>query len=146
MACPRLVFMCLLCAGIVENNDLPARGASATRAESNSLPRPDIVLGTFEGKTLDSWTSMGTAFDAAPFHPGAKGHLTGYEGTGMVWSGRSGLTNQGTLRSPEFVIQRKHLNFLVAGERNWASVLGVELLVGSNVVRAASASEANGIP
>src|SRR5512139_3666999 len=101
---------------------VPDYDAAAASTSLNSSPRPDIVLGTFEGKVLDNWTGTGTAFDLIPLQPGAGGlvapkqrdggRVTNFEGAGVVWSGRGGLTNQGTLLSPEFVIQRNYLNYL----------------------------------
>ncbi|MFZ2641656.1 MAG: glycoside hydrolase family 32 protein [Verrucomicrobiia bacterium] len=103
--------------------------------------QPDIVIGVFEGKDLDGWQKTGDAFLAAPFRPGAGGRFSGFEGNGVAWSGRGGLESAGTLLSPEFGIQRKFINFLVAGERNLPATVGVELVVDGRVVRAASATE-----
>ncbi|MFZ5828849.1 MAG: glycoside hydrolase family 32 protein, partial [Planctomycetota bacterium] len=44
--------------------------------------------------------------------------------------------------SPEFTIERQYINFLIAGERDFASRIGVELLVDGSVARTSSATEA----
>lgn len=103
--------------------------------------QPDLVIGAFEGKDLGGWQRSGDGFHSVPFQPGTSGRFSAFEGKGVAWSGRSGLENKGVLQSPEFEIQRKFINFLVAGERNLPATVGVELLVDGRVVRAASATE-----
>ena len=61
----------------------------------------------------------------------------------IVWSGREGKGRPSELLSPEFTIQRRFLNFRVAGERNLPGQVGVELLVKDRVVRAANATESS---
>jgi sucrose-6-phosphate hydrolase SacC (GH32 family) len=102
---------------------------------------PDLFLGDFEGKTLGGWTATGDAFHPAPFQPGASGRFTGFTGSGLAWSGRGGAESKGTLLSPEFRIERKFINYLIAGTRDLPAILGAELLADGRVVRAGSASE-----
>ncbi len=107
-------------------------------------PRADVILGAFDGGSLDGWTATGDAFSAKPFQPGTSGRFTKFEGAGIAWSGRGGFAARGTLVSPEFEIQRRFISFLIAGHRDYASQIGAELLVDGRVVRAAGATEAQG--
>lgn len=105
----------------------------------------DIVLGDFEGANLDSWTTNGTAFGSVPFRPGTvKAKFVQFTGAGLAWSGASGLEGQGTLLSPPFAVERRYINFLVAGNRDFARRIGVELLVDDRPVRSSSATEMRG--
>lgn len=115
----------------------PAAPAAPTAVVSG-----DGVIGSFEGKTWESWQVAGDAFGNAPFKPGDSGRCTGFEGSGVAWSGRGGVSIKGTLLSPVFQIQHPFLNYLIGGARDVPSVLGAELLVDGKVVRAGSASEA----
>ncbi|OYW21377.1 MAG: hypothetical protein B7Z55_05850, partial [Planctomycetales bacterium 12-60-4] len=99
----------------------------------------DIVLGDFEGKDLSGWTVNGKAFAAAPVQPGDR--FTAFEGVGIEWSGGEGPKSTGTLLSDKFKLERRFVNYLVAGARDLPARLGVELLVEGKVVRAASATE-----
>jgi len=103
--------------------------------------RPDAVVGNFEEQTFGDWTATGAAFGSSPFRPGSGGRVAGFEGAGVAWSGRGGSESTGALLSPEFEIQRKFINFLVAGERNLPAIVGAELLVDGRVVRAMGATE-----
>ena len=105
--------------------------------------RADTVIGAFEEKDWGGWTASGTAFPPAPYRPGDNKRFAAFEGAGIAWSGRVGVESVGTLLSPAFQIQRRFINFLVAGARDLPAKLGVELLVEGKGVRATSASEAN---
>ena len=120
------IFLCILWVGAV------ARGAN---------DNPEIPIGLFEGENLDSWTTDGDAFGAAPYRPGEIGRFDKFEGRGLAWSGRAGIEKTGTLLSSEFEIHRPYLNFLIAGTRYLPSKLGVELLIDGAVVRSNAASE-----
>jgi fructan beta-fructosidase len=102
--------------------------------------RPDILIADFEGETYgEGWKTTGTAFGKGP----AKGTLpnqmqvTGYLGKGLVNSYLGGDVSTGTLTSPAFKIERKHLNFLVGGGK-YPGKTCVNLLVGGKVVRTAT--------
>lgn len=99
----------------------------------------DIVLGAFEGNEWSGWTTNGEAFE---LQPGAKGRFSAFEGEGVAWSGHGGPERTGSIRSPEFKIERSFINHLAAGARDLPARLGAELLIDEKVVRAASASEA----
>ena len=107
------------------------------------------LLADFEGGTYSSpigdWTTTGAAFGSGP----AQGTLpnqqqvTGYLGHGLVNSYLDGDATTGTLTSPVFTIDKKHLDFLIGGGDHPASSdspTAVELLVGGQVVRSATGS------
>jgi sucrose-6-phosphate hydrolase SacC (GH32 family) len=100
---------------------------------------PDLLLGDFESNDWSGWTTAGNAFGAAPFRPGTN-RFPNHSGKGIAWSGRS-ADDQGELLSPAFKIQRPYINFLVAGDRDLPSRVGVELVAEGRVLRASSATE-----
>jgi fructan beta-fructosidase len=107
---------------------------------SPAAQRPDLIVGDFEGPSYGAWTTRGAAFGTAPLRPNERQRLRAMLGAGLASSHRGGLEAQGELFSPEFVVERRYLCFLVAGERYLPGVLGVELLAGGRVVRAVAAS------
>jgi len=99
----------------------------------------DILIADFEGETYGDWQAAGEAFGPGP----ARGTLpnqmpvTGFLGRGLVNSFYKGDGTTGTLTSPEFKIQRRHLNFLVGGG-GYAGETCVNLLVNGQAVRTAT--------
>lgn len=97
---------------------------------------PDLVIADFEGDTYGSWKVTGEAFGPGP----ARGtlpnqmHVEGFEGKGLVNSFFHGDRTTGTLTSPEFTIQRKHLNFLIGGGKHENQTC-INLIVEGKVVR-----------
>ncbi|NIA12789.1 MAG: hypothetical protein GWP08_01820 [Nitrospiraceae bacterium] len=100
--------------------------------------RPAIAFEDFEGDDYGEWKVTGTAFGTKP----AKGTLPnqievgGFQGKGLVNSFRGGDNAQGTLTSPKFIIERRHINFLVGGGSH-ANQTCVDLKVGGKTVRQA---------
>lgn len=90
----------------------------------------DIILADFEGKDYGSWTIEGDAFGAAPARGkiGPQREVKGFKGKGLVNTFLNGDVSQGTLTSPEFVINRKFLTFLVGGGY-WKGQTEVHVLV-----------------
>ncbi len=115
--------------------------AAEEGAKSKSASAGEEVISAFESKSWEGWSTTGEAFGPGPFVSGEKSRFTEFVGAGLAWSGRGGVEGKGTLVSTEFPIQRKFINFLIAGARDLPSVLGAELLVDGCVVRAVSASE-----
>lgn len=110
-------------------------------------PPPDgTVLADFEGGTYGDWTTTGEAFGSAP----AAGTLpnqqevSGYLGTGLVNTYLNGDSTTGTLTSPEFTIDKSHINFLIGGGNHpygSANPTAIQLLVGDTVVRSATGKD-----
>ncbi len=77
----------------------------------------DIILADFEGKDYGDWTYTGNCFETGP----AKGRLgdqkgvKGFEGKGFLSTNHGGDGAEGIMTSPEFVIERDYLNFLIGG-------------------------------
>ncbi|MBI4607311.1 MAG: hypothetical protein HY721_35545 [Planctomycetes bacterium] len=120
------------------------RGLLLLSAEAAPLPaehrvRPPILIADFEGMDYGDWKVTGSAFGEKP----ATGTLpnqqrvSGFEGKGLVNTYLGGDGPQGTLTSPPFKIDRKHLNFLLGGGGH-AGATCMSLLVDGKVVRTAA--------
>jgi len=109
-------------------------GASAACAQ-----RADIVIADFEGPDYGGWRVEGTAFGSGP----ARGTLPnqmrvdGFEGKGLVNSFHGGDRATGRLVSPEFVVSRPYLNFLIGGG-GFAGQTCLNLVIEGQVVRSAT--------
>ena len=120
---------------------------AATAKKGKSAPAAgDLILADFEGKTWTPWTASGAAFDSGPFRPAASKRPEAREGSCAASSGEAGPKAEGELLSPAFTIQRKCINFLICGQRDFARRLGVELLLDGRVVRSSSATEVRSPP
>lgn len=95
------------------------------------IAAPDLSLADFESVTFGDWVATGTAFGTAPLREGKPRPLPfhGFQGTGVAGSPPGQDAATGTLTSARFTIQRRYLNFLVWGQRNRPSEIGVELRV-----------------
>jgi non-lysosomal glucosylceramidase len=119
------------------------RAAIVHAAEATPPPpggrRPDIVLADFEGADYGGWVAEGEAFGTGP----ARGTLPhqqpvgGFRGKGLVNTFLEGDRPQGTLTSPEFVIARDHVNFLIGGGGH-AGETCINLIVDDVVERTAT--------
>ncbi len=99
----------------------------------------DILIEDFEGATYGGWTAEGTAFGTAPARANVappKNRVAGHQGAGLVNTYLGGDGATGTLTSPEFTVERKHINFLI-GAGNFEGETCMNLLVDGTVVRTA---------
>ncbi len=116
--------------------------ASCAGPICRAADRADRVLGDFEGGSYAPWQATGEAFGERP----ATGTLarqqpvSGFIGTGLVNTYRNGDGTTGTLTSPEFVIDRAHVNFLIGGGRH-PGAAEIQLLVGDEIVRRATGDD-----
>jgi fructan beta-fructosidase len=112
-----------------------AQEAAGTAKDAAS----DIVIADFEGESYAPWTATGEAFGHGPAEGTLAGqmHVEGYRGKRLVNSFHKGDGSTGTLTSPEFVIERKFLAFLIGGGKDEAK-LALELVVDGKVVRRAT--------
>jgi fructan beta-fructosidase len=82
-------------------------------------PPTGTDLGSFDDGTFGGWTATGTAFGRAPTRGNAPGQggVSGYVGAGLANSFNNPALDggTGTLDSPNFVIDKDYLNFLVGG-------------------------------
>ncbi len=101
--------------------------------------RPDLVVADFEADDYAGWTATGTAFGKGPARGTLPGqmHVEGFEGHGLVNSFNGGDDATGTLTSPPFRIERRHLNFLIGGGK-YPGETCLDLLVAGSVVRTAT--------
>lgn len=101
----------------------------------------DIVLDDFEHPSYWGWKVEGDAFGRGPVVGAAHGHLSGYEGERFAFSWqKDGDTRahddaKGRMVSGRFLIQRKWLQFLIAGGDRPPTELAVRLLIDGGVVR-----------
>jgi fructan beta-fructosidase len=98
--------------------------------------RPDLVVADFEGDSHAPWVAEGAAFGAGPARGALPGQMAvdGFEGRGLASSFHGGDGTVGTLTSPPFRVERRHLNFLLGGGKD-TERLRVELLRGGKPVR-----------
>ncbi|HEY2156386.1 MAG TPA: 2,6-beta-D-fructofuranosidase, partial [Isosphaeraceae bacterium] len=106
---------------------------------ATAVDRPDIVVSDFEADDYAGWTATGTAFGKGQARGALPGqmHVEGFEGHGLVNSFVGGDDATGTLTSPPFRIERRHLNFLIGGGK-YPGETCVDLLVEGSVVRTAT--------
>jgi len=99
----------------------------------------DILIADFEGDTYGDWKTTGEAFGPGPAKGALKGQMpvSGFLGKGLVNTFFNGDKTTGTLTSPEFKIERKHIAFLIGGGKD-PEKLALQLLVGGKVVRSAT--------
>ena len=109
--------------------------ASAQEGEA----RPPILFEDFEGPDFGKWTVEGDAFGKAPAQPPASGGspVTGIEGKGCACSSGAGDGPQGIMTSAPFTVNRRHINFLLAGGE-YAGMTFIALRVDGQIVRASS--------
>jgi len=100
---------------------------------------PDILLADFEGKDYGDWKTTGEAFGPGPARGTLPGQMdvSGFEGKGLVNSFFKGDGTTGTLTSPPFAVERKHINFLLGGGMHPGKAC-INLLVDGKVVRTAT--------
>lgn len=113
-------------------------------------PPEGTVLADFEGGTYGDWTATGDAFGTAPATGTLpdQGQVSGFLGDGLANSFRGGDGTTGTVTSPEFTIDKKHINFLIGGGNHpadSANPTAVELLVDGQVVRSATGKDAEAL-
>ncbi len=110
-----------------------------TLAGGIAPPHDDILIADFEGQTYGAWKTTGTAFGSAPAHGTLPGQMavTGYKGNGLVNSFNGGDASVGTLTSPPFKIERKHIRFLIGGGKDLEKTC-MNLLVEDRIVRKAT--------
>ena len=101
--------------------------------------RDDILIADFEGDDYGSWKVEGNAFGTKPARGALPGQMPvgGFLGQGLVNSFSGGDDSKGKLTSPEFKIERKHINFLIGGG-NHPGQTCLNLIVGGKTVRTAS--------
>lgn len=108
-------------------------------ATDTDKPRPDLLVADFEGADYGAWTKTGQAFGAGPAKGTLPGQMpvSGYIGSGLVNSFGGGDASTGTLTSPPFRIERRHINFLIGGGGHVGKTC-INLVIDGQSVRAAT--------
>ncbi len=112
---------------------------SATGLAGGEKPRPPILLADFESTDYMGWRASGEAFGIRPADYASlpEGGPSGRAGEGCASSLSSGPAATGALESPEFIVERNGLRFLLSGQKDDEN-LRVELLCGNEVLCSAS--------
>lgn len=108
-------------------------------------PRPTVVFADFEGGSYGDWTVEGDAPGSAPADgPRTIQKLSGFLGKGLVntWTGSDKPT--GKLTSPEFIIGRRFISFLIGGGRHVGQTC-VNLVVDGKVARTAQGANTDAL-
>ncbi len=106
----------------------------------------DVVIDDFEREAYGDWEVVGEAFGDGP----ARGALpkqmpvSDYIGQRLINSFTGGDAATGTMTSPEFVLSRRYVTFLIGGGAH-ARKTCVDLLVDGEVVRTATGSESESL-
>jgi fructan beta-fructosidase len=110
-----------------------------TASVATAAARDDIVIADFEGEDYGAWKVKGTAFGTRPARGTLAGQMpvSGFLGKGLVNSFLGGDDSTGTLTSPAFTIERKHINFLIGGGK-YAGQTCINLVIDGKVVRTAT--------
>jgi fructan beta-fructosidase len=117
-------------------------------AQVGNAPPAGSVFADFEGQTWgEGWTATGDFTDAAPAAGaiGGQQQVTGYEGKQLANTFTDGDLPTGTITSPTFTVNSKHINLLVGGGAHpWGSAdpTAVNLLVDGKVVATATGENA----
>ena len=111
---------------------------SASCAEFAAAAEADLVVADFEGETYGDWVVTGDAFGSGPASGALPGQMSveGFAGKRLVNSFFHGDGSTGRLTSPEFVIERRYLRFLIGGG-GWEDKTCLNLVVDGRVVRSA---------
>lgn len=115
-----------------------AAARAGAEAEEASAESADLLIADFEGESYGPWQTTGQAFGDGPARANVRprNRVTGHQGQGLVNTYLDGDASTGTLTSPPFTIQRRHINFLI-GAGNYLEVTCINLLVDGQVVRTA---------
>jgi len=114
-------------------------GIGAAQSENN-----DILIADFEGVSYGTWTATGDAFGTTPrwIDEWPLEELTGFAGKGLATSYHNWDEPTGTLISPEFIIKRDYIIFLISGGDHEDEIC-IHLLVDGQVVRRMTGNESN---
>ena len=99
----------------------------------------DLLVADFEGDSYGEWRIEGKAFGKRPAIANVRprNRVTGYKGKGLVNTYfNTSDKDTGKLTSPEFAIERKHINFLVGAGKHEGKTC-MNLVVGGKSVRSA---------
>jgi fructan beta-fructosidase len=111
----------------------------STASLALAAERADVLLADFEGEDYGTWKVEGTAFGSQPARGTLPGQMPvgGFLGKGLVNSFNGGDDSKGKLTSPPFMVERKHINFLIGGGK-YPGQTCINLLVDGKVVRTAT--------
>lgn len=110
-----------------------APSAAALAVKERSLP--PILLANFETTDYMGWKAAGEAFGVSPspYKAVPGGELKGRAGEACATSLNPGPAATGTLESPDFILERNSLRFLLSGQKD-AQNVRVELRCGDEVL------------
>ncbi|GEM49095.1 glycoside hydrolase family 32 protein [Deinococcus cellulosilyticus] len=105
-----------------------------------------VVFADFEGPTYGDWVATGDAFGTGPAQGALPGQspVTGFKGKGLVNTFLNFDQGTGTLTSPEFLINKPFITFLMGGG-NHPGETAMNLLVDGKVVRSATGQDSEAL-
>lgn len=128
----------LLCAGMaamscVEDNIGP---------DNQGKKYKSVLIENFESHTYRGWKIQGDAFswNLASKETVDEWQFIGYEGQHIMHSITVGDAGTGTMTSPEFVLEKPYLNFLIAGGGDYSKVYVAVFIEGNEVRREAGSN------
>lgn len=112
--------------------------SAAWTEHSTPIQEPEMFA-DFEGDNYGGWLVEGEAFGTSPASGTLSGqqHVSGFEGKRLVNSFVGGDKSIGRMISPEFIIKRKYISFLIGGGDHPGRTC-INLIVDGNVVRTAT--------
>ena len=110
---------------------------SISAVYADDAQNADVLIADFNGANYDAWRVEGEAFGTAPAPGTLPGQMdvSGFRGAGLVNSFVGGDRTTGTLTSPEVVLSKPFVNFLIGGGGHDGTRF--ELLVDGKIVRVA---------
>ncbi len=111
----------------------------ASQALAQNGKRLDITIADFEQESYGDWQVSGTAFGNTPANGTLPNQMLveGFVGKKLVNSFTGGDDSTGVLTSPEFLIERNYISYLIGGGMNHDK-LSLQLLVNGQKVRFAT--------
>lgn len=102
---------------------------------------PGDVFANFEGDSYTGWQISGDAFGTGPSIGPLPNQMeiNGYLGNSFVNSFNNGDATIGKMVSPDFIIEKRHINFLIGGGSS--NLLKINLYVNGSVVASTSAPQ-----
>lgn len=111
--------------------------------EIGGTPEDAEILNDFNSENYGGWTATGTSFGMSPSKGTGPNQqaVTGFEGEGLVNTfDPNGDSPVGTLTSPEFIITKKYIYFLIGGGNHLGST-GVLIKINGSVVKSETGND-----
>lgn len=100
------------------------------------------LIADFETENMQGWTSTGDLSLKSYRTELLPATIVGFNGTGLLNTGHDQITKTGTITSPEFIISKKYINFLITGSGSYNSEKGdnVRIIIKGKIAKYAPAT------